>query len=67
MDVWQYIAAEKIEIPSLYFSHQRRDCESPRHVLLADTKFNTLLPGEKYETRAVRFPHRGRRDLHRRR
>ena len=23
MDVWQYILHEKIELPSLYFSHQR--------------------------------------------
>jgi sulfate adenylyltransferase subunit 2 len=54
MDVWQYIASEKIEIPSLYFSHQR-DIVDRRGILLADTKFNTLLPGEKYETRTVRF------------
>jgi sulfate adenylyltransferase subunit 2 len=54
MDVWQYIAAEKIEIPSLYFSHQREVVDR-RGILLADTPFNTLLPGEKYETRTVRF------------
>jgi sulfate adenylyltransferase subunit 2 len=54
MDVWQYIASEKIEIPSLYFSHQR-DIVDRRGILLADTKFNTLLPGEKYERRTVRF------------
>jgi sulfate adenylyltransferase subunit 2 len=54
MDVWQYIAAEKIEIPSLYFSHSR-DIVDRRGILLADTKFNTLLPGEKYEQRTVRF------------
>jgi sulfate adenylyltransferase subunit 2 len=54
MDVWQYIASENIEIPSLYFSHQREIVER-RGILLADTKFNTLLPGEKYEKRTVRF------------
>jgi len=54
MDVWQYIAEEKIEIPSLYFSHQR-EVVNRRGVLLANTEFNTLLPGEKYETRTVRF------------
>ena len=54
MDVWQYIAAEKIEMPSLYFSHER-DVVNRRGVLLADTPFNTLLPGEKYEKRVVRF------------
>ena len=54
MDVWQYIAEEKIEIPSLYFSHERM-VVNRRGVLLADTPFNTLLPGEKYEQRTVRF------------
>ena len=54
MDVWQYIASEKIEIPSLYFSHQREVVDR-RGVLLANTEFNTLLPGEKYEKRTVRF------------
>jgi sulfate adenylyltransferase subunit 2 len=54
MDVWQYIADEKIEIPSLYFSHQREVVDR-RGVLLANTEFNSLLPGEKYETRTVRF------------
>jgi sulfate adenylyltransferase subunit 2 len=54
MDVWQYIATEKIEIPSLYFSHQR-EVVNRRGVLLANTPFNSLLPGETYETRTVRF------------
>jgi sulfate adenylyltransferase subunit 2 len=54
MDVWQYIAEEKIEIPTLYFSHER-DIVERRGILLADTKFNTLLPGENYEKRIVRF------------
>src|SRR5208282_5927110 len=34
MDVWQYIASEKIEIPSLYFSHEREVVDR-RGVLLA--------------------------------
>ena len=54
MDVWQYIAAEKIEIPSLYFSHQRQVVDR-RGILLAESAFNTLLAGEQYETRTVRF------------
>jgi sulfate adenylyltransferase subunit 2 len=54
MDVWQYIATENIEIPSLYFSHQR-EVVNRRGVLLANTPFNTLLSGEKYEKRTVRF------------
>jgi sulfate adenylyltransferase subunit 2 len=54
MDVWQYIASEKIEIPSLYFSHQRQIVER-RGILLAESPYNTLLPGEVYTERTVRF------------
>jgi sulfate adenylyltransferase subunit 2 len=54
MDVWQYIEQEEIEIPSLYFSHQREVVDRDG-TLLANTEFNTLLPGEAYESRQVRF------------
>jgi sulfate adenylyltransferase subunit 2 len=54
MDVWQYIAAEQIEIPSLYFSHEREIVDR-RGVMLANSPYNTLLPGEAYEKRTVRF------------
>lgn len=54
MDVWQYIAAEEIEVPSLYFSH-RREVVNRDGVLLADSPWNELLPGETWEERTVRF------------
>jgi len=54
MDVWQYIAMEKIEMPTLYFSHEREIVDR-RGVLLANSPYNTLLPGEQYEKRIVRF------------
>jgi len=54
MDIWQYIAAEKIEIPSLYFSHKRA-VVNRKGILLADSPYNTLLPGEIYEERMIRF------------
>ncbi len=54
MDVWQYIAAENLEIPSIYFSHQR-EIVNRGGVLLGKSAYNTLLEGEKYETRTVRF------------
>jgi sulfate adenylyltransferase subunit 2 len=54
MDVWQYIAEEKIEIPTLYFSH-KREIVDRRGILLAKSAFNTLLPGETYEERIIRF------------
>lgn len=54
IDVWQYIASEGIRLPSLYFSHLRKMVERDG-VLLAESEFNQLLPGEAWEERAVRF------------
>jgi len=54
MDVWQYIAREKIPLPSLYFSHER-EIVNRNGTLLANTPFITLLPGEKFEKRIIRF------------
>lgn len=54
LDVWQYIAAERIPLPALYFTH-RREVVLRNGVLLAKTPFTQLLPGETVETRAVRF------------
>jgi sulfate adenylyltransferase subunit 2 len=53
MDVWQYILAEKIDLPSIYFTHERevfyRD-----GVWLAAAPFMAMKPGEKVESRRVR-------------
>jgi sulfate adenylyltransferase subunit 2 len=54
MDVWQYIAREKLDIPSLYFSHEREVVDRAG-VLLARSPFISLLPGERYERRKIRF------------
>ncbi|MDC7235046.1 MAG: sulfate adenylyltransferase subunit CysD [Spirochaetales bacterium] len=54
LDVWQYIAMEKIEMPSLYYSH-KRDVFVRDGVILAHADFMELLPEEKVETRTVRF------------
>ncbi|MBN1995615.1 MAG: sulfate adenylyltransferase subunit CysD [Anaerolineae bacterium] len=54
LDVWLYIQREKIELPSLYFSH-RRDVFCREGVLLAASSFVSLLPGEKIENKVVRF------------
>lgn len=54
MDVWQYIAAENIDIPSLYFSHQRevflRD-----GTYLAKSDFIQNFEDEVVEKKTVRF------------
>ena len=54
MDVWQYITREAIPLPSLYFSHEREVVNRGGN-LLANTPFITLLPGEKFERRIIRF------------
>ncbi|MBX9851155.1 MAG: sulfate adenylyltransferase subunit CysD [Cytophagaceae bacterium] len=54
MDVWQYIALEKIPIPSIYFTH-KREIVNRNGTLLAKSDFITLLKGEFYEERIVRF------------
>lgn len=54
MDVWQYIAQEEIDIPSLYFAHQR-EVFNRRGVWLADTDFVNRQEDEPLEKRTVRF------------
>jgi len=55
MDVWQYMQAEQIELPSLYFSHQR-DCIVRDEVILAyHEQFNPLRPYEEMRNMQVRF------------
>ena len=54
MDVWQYIAQENIPIPNIYFTH-KRTIVNRGGMLLAKSDFITLLNGEKYEERQIRF------------
>jgi sulfate adenylyltransferase subunit 2 len=53
MDVWQYILMEKIEMPSLYFTHQR-EVFNRDGVWLANAPFMKLKPNEKVELYKVR-------------
>jgi len=54
LDVWQYLLMEKVELPSLYFSHQRK-CFVRDGVIYADSDFMLKKPDEKVETMQVRF------------
>lgn len=54
MDVWQYIAQEGMDIPSIYFAH-KRNVFNRRGVWLADTDFVNRQPDEEVETKTVRF------------
>ncbi|HUP97831.1 MAG TPA: sulfate adenylyltransferase subunit CysD, partial [Usitatibacter sp.] len=54
LDIWQYIAREQLEVPSLYFAHDRAVVE--RKGLLAPvTELTPAREGETLVTRRVRF------------
>ncbi len=54
MDVWQYIAQERLPIPAIYFSHVREVVDRDG-MLLARSPYVRLLDGERFESRRVRF------------
>ena len=54
LDIWQYIADGGIEIPSIYFAHERPVFERDG-MLMAEMGMMPHLPGERIEHRVVRF------------
>jgi sulfate adenylyltransferase subunit 2 len=54
LDVWQYIALERIPLPDIYFSHRRRVFLRDG-MLYADNPFVQRLPGEEVFEAEVRF------------
>ena len=54
MDIWMYLQREQIELPSLYFSHEREVFER-NGSLLAVTGHITMLETEKPQRKVVRF------------
>ncbi len=54
LDVWQYIAREKLEIPSIYFSH-RREVFQRDGLWMSASDLLPLKRGEVIETRSIRF------------
>ena len=54
LDIWNYIKERNIELPSLYFSHDREVFER-RGNLLASSEFLPLQPNEVVTTKQVRF------------
>lgn len=54
LDIWQYIVAEEIPLPDLYFSHDR-EVVVRDEVLLATSQYLQLLPSEKPFFHRVRF------------
>ena len=54
LDVWQYLKQEKIELPSLYFSHKRKVFDRDG-VTFAYIDFMELFPHEKVYEKVIRF------------
>ena len=54
LDVWRYIAAEELELPSIYFAHRRRVLERDG-ILLAESDWVTARDGEVVEELTVRY------------
>lgn len=54
IDVWQYIYTRQIDLPSLYFAHER-DVFERDGMLLAAAPFMGHLPGEEVRRQCVRF------------
>lgn len=54
LDVWQYIEREKIELPSLYYAHQRKVVER-KGLLVPVTELTPLREGEEAIEKTVRF------------
>ena len=54
LDIWQYISDQGIELPSIYFAHEREVFER-NGMLMAVSEFLKPGPGETVSTRSVRF------------
>ena len=54
MDIWNYIHREKIDLPSLYFSHKRK-CIEREGKFLAMSEFINIDSSEKVVTVDIRF------------
>jgi sulfate adenylyltransferase subunit 2 len=54
LDVWNYIRREKIELPSIYFSHEREILEYEGQ-LIAASEFIRLDEGDKVSRKRVRY------------
>jgi sulfate adenylyltransferase subunit 2 len=54
LDVWQYIAKERLEIPSIYYSHDRRVFERDG-MLYAHSDYVQLIDGEEPFKTSVRY------------
>lgn len=54
LDIWAYIEREEIELPSIYYAHEREVFER-EGMLMAVTDFTAAREGETVSTRTVRY------------
>ena len=54
MDIWQYIAEDRIEVPSIYYAHQR-EVFARDGMLMATSPLIQMLPGESPFMETVRY------------
>ena len=54
LDVWNYIRREKMDLPSIYFSHER-ECIEHEGQLVAISEFVKIESGDKIGKRKVRY------------
>ena len=54
MDIWMYIKREEIELPSLYYAHER-DCVIRNNTILAVSEFVQPRDGEEVKNMKIRF------------
>ncbi len=66
LDVWEYIDQEQLEVPSIYFAHERKVFKRDG-MLYAWREGTELIDGEEVFERDRALPHGRRHELHRRR
>ena len=54
LDIWHYIGREQIDIPSIYYAHQRR-VFNRGGMWMTESDFNPTKDGEQVEEKTVRF------------
>ena len=54
LDIWHYLGQEGVEIPSIYFAHQRRVFKRDG-MWLTESDHNPCKPGEEVNEKTVRF------------
>ena len=65
LDVWEYIAEEELEVPSIYFAHEREVFARDGMLYAVSDARRAACDGEEPFTRVGALPHGRRHELHR--